>query len=152
MQIGKMTAVVVAFLAGTALALAAAEPTKDEAVAMVKKTVAIIKAEGAQKVYAEINKGDNRFVDGASYVVVVSLNGTNLADPVNHKLIGRNMWEAQDVDGKFFVQDMSAIAHKESSFWYNFKFVNPVTKKIQVKDMYCEVVDAARVCSGPYRH
>lgn len=151
MRIRTLTAVAVAFLAGTTFALAAANPTKDDAVAMVKKAVAAIKAEGAQKVYAEINNGDPRFVNGASYVVVVGLDGINLADPVNHKLIGKSLADAQDVDGKYFVRDMSALARKESSFWYDFKFVNPVTRKIQVKDMYCEVVPPARVCSGVYQ-
>ncbi len=42
----------VALLAGTALASAA---TKDDAVAMVKKAVAAIKADGKDKTYAAIN-------------------------------------------------------------------------------------------------
>lgn len=146
----KLTATVAAFLASTALALAA-QPTKDDAVAMVKKAVAAIKTEGAQKVYGEINKGDKRFINGEIYIVVQSMDGTNLAHAINQKLVGKNMIDAQDVDGRYFSRDMAALARKQSSFWYDFKFVNPVTKKIQVKDMYCEVVDTARVCSGIYR-
>ena len=151
MRILKLTAFAAAFVAGTSLALAAPH-TKDDAVAMVKKTVAAIKVEGAKKVYAEVNKGDKRFINGEVYIVVQGLDGTNLAHSINQKLVGKNMIDAQDVDGRFFARDMAALVKKQPSFWYDFKFVNPVTKKIQVKDIYCEVVASARVCSGVYRH
>jgi signal transduction histidine kinase len=138
------------FFASTMIAFATGQPTKDAVVAMVKKAVALIKAEGSEKAYAEINKG-GQFMDGEIYPIVQSLDGINLANPALPKLIGKNMSEAQDVDGKYFVKDMTALASKQSSFWYDFKFANPVTKKIQVKDMYCEVVGSTRVCSGLYR-
>jgi cytochrome c len=150
MKFPTMTVAAVTLLAGTTFAFAASPPTKDAVVAMVKKAVALIKAEGPEKAYAEINKG-GQFVDGEIYPIVQSLEGVNLANAINLKLVGKNMSEAQDVDGKYFVKDMTALASKQASFWYDFKFANPVTKKIQVKDMYCEVVDSTRVCSGLYR-
>jgi cytochrome c len=48
-------------------ALAAQGATKDEAVAMVKKAVAAIKTEGADKAYAEISDPRGPFVDGDLY-------------------------------------------------------------------------------------
>ena len=150
MKYGTLSAAGLAVLASMAFAFAATPPTKDAVVAMVKKTVAFIKSEGPEKAYAEINKG-GQFVDGEIYPIVQSLEGVNLANAINLKLVGKNMSEAQDVDGKYFVKDMTALARKQASFWYDFKFANPVTKKIQVKDMYCEVVGTTRVCSGLYR-
>ena len=76
MRIQKLTAFAAAFIAGTSLALAAPH-TKDDAVAMVKKAVAAIKVEGANKVYAEGNKGDKRFINGEIYIVVQGLDGIN---------------------------------------------------------------------------
>jgi signal transduction histidine kinase len=118
--------------------------------AMVKKTVAGIKAEGAEKAYAAINAG-GQFVDGEIYVVVSDFNSVTVAHATNPKLIGKNMGEAQDVDGKYFSKDMTELARKQTSFWYEYKFANPVTKKIQVKDNYCEVLGSTRVCAGAYR-
>ena len=149
MRIRTIATVAMALLAGTTLALAA-PATKDDAVAMVKKAVAAIKADGPEKAYAEINKG-GQFVDGEIYPIVQSLEGINLANAINLKLVGKNMSDAQDVDGKYFVKDMTALASKQASFWYDFKFANPVTKKIQVKDFYCEVLSSTRVCAGVYR-
>lgn len=150
MKFRTISVAVLAVLASTAFAFATNPPTKDAVVAMVKKTVAFIKSEGPEKAYAEINKG-GQFVDGEIYPIVQNLEGVNLANAINLKLVGKNMSDAQDVDGKYFVKDMTALASKQASFWYDFKFANPVTKKIQVKDMYCEVVGTTRVCSGLYR-
>ena len=58
---------------------------------------------------------------------------------------------AQDVDGKFFAKGLSDNGRQNASFWYDFKFVNPATKKIQVKDQYCESLNETVVCAGVYR-
>ena len=118
---------------------------------MVKKAVAAIKAEGTEKAYAEINAPNGPVQDGEIYTVVRGFDGMTLAHATNPKLIGKNMMEAQDVDGKYFAKGMAERGQKEVSFWYDFKFVNPVTKKIQVKDMYCESLSPTTVCAGVYR-
>jgi hypothetical protein len=43
---------------------------------------------------------------------------------------------------------MTERARKDASFWHDYKFVNPVTKKIQVKDNYCESLGSTMVCAG----
>jgi cytochrome c len=149
MRIRTIAAVAIACLAGSTLALAA-PVTKDDAVAMVKKAVAAIKADGPEKAYADINKG-GQFADGEIYVVVSNFDGVTVAHATNPKLLGKNMTEVQDVDGKYFSKNMTELARKETSFWYDYKFANPATKKIQVKDNYCEVLSSSRVCAGVYR-
>ncbi len=71
MRTRTMTVIAIAFLASTTLAFAA-DSAKDGAIAMVKKAVALIKADGADKAYAEISKG-GPFVDGGTYAVVAGL-------------------------------------------------------------------------------
>lgn len=150
MKIRATAAIAVGLFVGTTLAFADAPTTKDDAIAMVKKAVALIKAEGTEKAYAEISKGAP-YVDRDVYTVVQGFDGTTLAHATNPKLIGKNMIDAQDVDGKYFAKEMATRGQKEASFWYDFKFVNPVNKKIQVKDMYCEAVPPTTVCAGVYR-
>ena len=149
MRIRTIAAVVIACLGGSTLAFAA-PVTKDDAVAMVEKAVAAIKADGPEKAYAEINKG-GQFANGEIYVVVSNFDGVTVAHATNPKLLGKNMTEVQDVDGKYFSKNMTELARKETSFWYDYKFANPATKKIQVKDNYCEVLSSSRVCAGVYR-
>ena len=143
-----------AFAAGALFAGAAAageNATKDEAVAMVKKAVGVIKDQGTEKAYAEITDKAGPFHDRDLYVVVYQLDGVVLAHGSNVKFVGKNMIDAQDVDGKPYVKERVELASKQASFWQDYKFVNPVTKKIEPKEMYCEKVENTAVCSGIYK-
>jgi len=139
-----------AFVIGNA-AIAADGASKDEAMAMVKKAVASIKADGADKVYAEISRQGGPFSDRDLYIVVYQLDGKVLAHGANDKFIGKDMSDAQDVDGKLYVKERIDLAQKQASFWQDYKFVNPVTKKVEPKEMYCERLDQTAVCGGVYK-
>ncbi len=134
-----------------AAAAAAGGPTKDEAVAMVKKAVAFIKEQGADKAYPEITDKAGQFHDRDLYVVVYQLDGKVLAHGSNAKFVGKDMSDAQDVDGKLYVKERVELAAKQASFWQDYKFVNPVDKKVEPKEMYCERLDNTAVCAGIYK-
>ena len=125
--------------------------TKDEAQAMVKKAVAFVKAQGAEKGYAEISKKGGQFTDRDLYIVVYGLDGKVLAHGANEKLVGKDLIDAQDVDGKYFVKERVELGRKQATFWQDYKFVNPVSKKIEPKQMYCERLDETVVCGGVYK-
>ena len=126
--------------------------TKDEAVAMVKKAVAFIKEQGPEKAYPEItDKAGKVFHDRDLYVVVYQLDGKVLAHGSNEKFVGKDLSDAQDVDGKLYVKERVELAAKQPSFWQDYKFVNPVSKKVEPKQMYCEKLDNTAVCAGIYK-
>jgi cytochrome c len=132
-------------------AVAGDHATKEEAIAMVKRAVAYIKTEGTDKAYSEITGKVPQFVDRDLYVVVYRFDGKVLAHGANPKLVGKEMIDTQDVDGKYFVKERVELAQKQESFWQDYKFVNPVDKKIEPKEMYCERLDQTAVCGGVYR-
>ncbi|MCW5636994.1 MAG: cache domain-containing protein [Rubrivivax sp.] len=146
-------------LTGLALALAAAgaahassNATKEEAVAMVKKGIAFIKASGVEKGYAEISNKGGQFTDRDLYLVVYGLDGKCLAHGANPKQIGKDLLDLTDVDGKYFVKERVALAQsKPAGFWQDYKFTNPVSKKIEPKTMYCEKLGETAVCGGVYK-
>ena len=125
--------------------------TKDEAVAMVKKAAAFIEEQGPNSAYAEISNRAGKFVDRDLYVVVYGLDGKVLAHGGNGKLVGKEMIDAQDVDGKYFVKERTELARKQSEFWQDYKFVNPTTKKVEPKQMYCQRLEETAVCAGIYK-
>lgn len=141
------TMMVAIFISSSGVGFAETGPTKVEAVAMVKKAVAEIKAADPDKAYALINDRSGPFVDRDLYIVVYGLDGV-VADA---KRIGTNQIGDKDPDGKAFVQERVELAAKESSFWQNYKFINPVTKKVEPKEMYCERLDQTAVCDGVYQ-
>jgi cytochrome c len=136
--------------AGTA-AMASEGAKKDDAVAMVKKAVAFIKERTPDKAYPEFTNKDAKFIDRDLYVVVYQLDGKVLAHGSNPKFVGKDMSEAQDVDGKLYVKERVELAGKHASFWQDYKFVNPVSKKVEPKQMYCEKLDNTAVCAGIYK-
>ena len=90
---------VAAFVAAISIgcvALAATAASKDEAVAMVKKAVSAIKAEGPGKAYPEISNPSGEFVDGDLYIVVYGLDGMVLAHGADAKRIGTNQLADKD--------------------------------------------------------
>ncbi|MFT3857901.1 MAG: cache domain-containing protein [Aquabacterium sp.] len=126
--------------------------TKDDAVAMVKKGVAAIKANGADKTYAEISDKANPLWHKADlYLVVYALDGTVRAHGANAKMIGKNLIDLKDIDGKAFVKERMDLAKSHGTFWQDYKFTNPETKKIEPKEMYCEKLDDSVVCGGIYK-
>jgi cytochrome c len=126
--------------------------TKDDAVAMVKKGVAAIKSAGADKTYAEISdKANTAWHHEDLYLTVYALDGTVKAHGANAKMIGKNLIELKDIDGKPFVKERVDMAKTHGSFWQDYKFTNPETKKIEPKSMYCEKLDDTVVCGGIYK-
>ena len=144
--------------ASLAIALAFAAPahaeshaTRDEAVSMVKKGVAFIRTNGKDKGYAEISNKGGKFSDRDLYLVVYGLDGTVHAHGANEKMIGKNLIDLKDVDGKPFVRERVELAQSKGTFWQDYKFTNPVSKKIEPKQMYCEKLDDTAVCGGIYK-
>jgi cytochrome c len=130
---------------------ARANATPDEATAMVKKGVSYIKTNCKDKGYAEVSNKQGQFVDRDLYLVVYGLDGTVRAHGANEKMIGKNLMDLKDIDGKPFVKERVELAQSKGTFWQDYKFTNPVTKKIEPKAMYCEKLDDAVVCGGVYK-
>jgi signal transduction histidine kinase len=125
--------------------------TKEEAVAMVKKGIAYIKASGKEKGYAEITSKESRFKDRDLYLVVYGLDGIVRAHGQNPKMVDKNLISLKDVDGKEFVRERVELGKSKGTFWQDYKFTNPVTKRIEPKQMYCERLDDTVVCGGVYK-
>jgi signal transduction histidine kinase len=143
---------VVFALAGLLAAPAfAGNATRDEAVAMVRKGVAYVKANGRDKAYAEISNKQGQFRDRDLYLVVYGLDGVVRAHGANERMLGKNLIELKDVDGKAFVKERVDLAQSKGTFWQDYKFTNPETKKIEPKQMYCEKLDDSVLCGGIYK-
>lgn len=145
--------VVLCFMLGTGAPLFSAEKrgTASEAETLVKKAVVYIKANGKDKAFAEISNPKGRFVDRDLYVVVYDMNGVCLAHGFNQKMVGKSLVDMKDPDGKAFVKERIELGKSRESFWQMYKFVNPVTKKIENKAMYMQRMGDVLVGCGIYK-
>jgi cytochrome c len=145
-----MTMVIAGVLASAA-AWADGNVTTKEAEAMVKKGVSFIKTNGKDKGYAEITSKQGQFKDRDLYLVVYGMDGKVWAHGANEKMVGRVLIDLKDVDGKEFVKERVELGKAKASFWQDYKFTNPVTKKVDQKTMYCERLEDTVVCGGVYK-
>jgi signal transduction histidine kinase len=143
-------AILIAFFALGA-AHASDQGSAAEAEAMVKKAVAHIKTNGAEKSYEEFTNGTS-FKDRDLYISVYDLKGNNLAHGSNPKLVGKNLMGLKDPEGVEFIKMITAVAVEKGKGWSGqYKFINPVTKVMQSKAIYVERVADTWVGVGIYK-
>ncbi|MDC8757188.1 cache domain-containing protein [Janthinobacterium fluminis] len=123
-----------------------------EAVALVHKVIAYMKANGRDKTIAEINDlHSTRFRDRDLYVTINDLQAKNLAHGANVKMQGKDLIELKDADGKAFMRERLELAKAKGKGWQDYKFVNPVSKQIEQKSMYFEKYEDMIVNCGIYK-
>jgi cytochrome c len=144
-----LSAVFVFSAIGTAFA--AETGTKDEALAMVKKAIQFIKANGKDKAFTEFSNTKGQFVDRDLYIAVYDMNGKCLAHGQKPNMVGKDLIGMKDPDGKEFIKERVELMKKQSSAWQDYKFMNPLTKQIEPKQMYIERVDDFIVGCGAYK-
>ncbi len=134
------------------VAAAAERGSAEEAVAMVKKAVAYMKEAGKDKAFTEFgNPSNTQFHDRDLYIFVYDMNGINVAHGNNPKMIGKNLLEMKDNDGKFIIKGFIDVTKTKGKGWVDYKWPNPVTKAVESKSSYVEKVDNLIVGAGIYK-
>lgn len=105
----------------------------DEAKAMSENAVAFLKENGIEKSKIAFEAEGGQWHDRDLYVFVFSLDGVVQIHGANAGLIGRNIKTIRDVDGFKFVEAFLAVADKG---WVDYKWQNPVNKKVEAKTSY----------------
>jgi cytochrome c len=144
-------AIMFGFFMQTAAWAAEEQGTAEEAVAMVKKAVAYLKANGKEKAFAEFSNPKGQFIDRDLYILVLDPNIVMLAHGVNPRIIGKSLIDTKDADGKPFARLFYEIGNTKGSGWVDYKWPNPVTKAIEQKSTYVEKVDDVLVACGIYK-
>jgi len=132
-------------------ALAADAGTAKDAQAMVKKAVVFLKANGKDKTLAEASNPKGQFVSGDTYLSIYDATGHVVAHGTNPKLIGKDVTDLKDADGKYFIKDILAKAKSDGSGWIDYRWPNPTTKEIQLKSVYFEQAEGLVIASGYYK-
>jgi len=148
-------AIAMLMLCGLLGNVSGAEKTKHgtaaEAEALVKKAIALMKSSGKEAAFAEINNPKGRFTDRDLYIFVYDMSGKCVAHGQNPKMIGKELMEMKDADGKYFVKERVDIAKTKGSGWQDYKFTDPLTKRIERKRAYIERYEDLIVGSGIYK-
>jgi cytochrome c len=129
----------------------AAEPTEKDAVALVEKGARFMRAHGKDEMIKRINTRDPEFYLGALYLAMRDTSGITVAHPTT-ALIGKNLVDVPDADGKLFRREMIAVAKNKGGGWVDYKFMNPASGKVEPKTTYVLRVGDVALEAGIYKH
>lgn len=143
---------VFALLIGGHAVAAGTHGTPEEAKEMVKRAVAYAKANNKEAFLKEISNPKGKFIDRDLYISVYDPNGVVIAHGVNPKLVGKDVSNLNDTDGKFFMKDILSQAKANGKGITDYKWPHPETKEYQAKSAYYEAHDGMIISCGYYKY
>jgi cytochrome c len=145
-----LVALLLAFASAPAVAFE--RGTRDEAVAMVKRIQDRFKKDGPEETFKAVTGKDTAFNDRDLYPFIYTLDGTRcVAHGANAALVGKNLIDLKDQDGKFLIRELAETAKHTGHGWVDYKWPNPVTKMIESKSSYVERMGDYFVGVGVYQ-
>jgi signal transduction histidine kinase len=149
----KLLATATALCFGFACSAALAnEPTEKDAIAMAERGAALIKAKGKDEMMKRINAKDPEFVQGELYVDLRDVKtGIVLAHPYNPSIVGKDLTDVPDANGKKYRRAIIELAAAKGKGWVDYMYKNPTSGKIEPKTTYILLVDGVVLEAGLYK-
>ena len=114
--------------------------TRDEAKAMVDAAVEHVKKVGPDQAFKDFtNKENKAWQKKDLYVFAYNSEGVNVAHGTNDKLVGKNLIELKDPNGKPLIQELRDTA-KKGGGWVEYDWPHPQSKKIESKVSYTRMM------------
>jgi signal transduction histidine kinase len=124
---------------------------KDDAKTLVKQAAAYVKYQGKGKALAEISKPKGMFDKGELYVFAYDLQGVMVGHPKNPALIGKNLVDVPDSEGRMFRREIVERAKSKGSGWVEYLYLNPESNELEHKTTYLQKVGDIILCCGVYK-
>ncbi|OHD66601.1 MAG: hypothetical protein A2096_07485 [Spirochaetes bacterium GWF1_41_5] len=115
---------------------AAEKGTAPEAEKMVKDAFTFIEKNGRETAFREFTTNRNIFHQKDLFIFIVDFKGVILAQGGNPALLGKNMLDSKDPDGRLFIREMIELASQKNTGWIDYKWENPATGKIEKKSSF----------------
>src|ERR1700751_6176137 len=112
--------------------------TREEAIAMVKRVQEKFRRDGAEATFRAITAQAKIFHDRDLYAFVYDMNGMVVAHGAKADLVGTNLIDFKDQDGRFVIQEMIAVVKRPGTRWLGLRWTNPTTKEIGPDSSYVE--------------
>ncbi|WP_343617153.1 cache domain-containing protein [Novosphingobium sp.] len=145
-----LLASVLVFAAQSVPVQAAPHATSLEAQALLEKAVVEVKSQGADKAFAEFNQPKGVFNTGELYVFAFDLHGIYQAYGAHPGLVGADVSDLTDVEGKPIVKDMIEIARTSGHGRINYLWLNRGDNRLEHKMSLIELVGDHVIGVGYY--
>jgi len=149
----KLIATATALCLGLACSAAlASEPTEKDAIAMAERGAAFMKAKGKEELMKRISAKDPDFSQGELYIDMRDIKtGIVLAHPHNQSIVGKDLTDVPDANGKKYRREIINLAAAKGKGWVDYMYKNPTNGKIEPKTTYILRVDDVVLEAGIYK-
>jgi cytochrome c len=128
------------------------EPNEKDAIAMAERGAAMVKAKGKEEVMKRISAKDPDFVQGSLYIDMRDVKtGIVLAHPYNPSIVGKDLTDVPDANGKKYRREIIELAAAKGKGWVDYQYKNPTSGKIEPKTTYILLVDGVVLEAGLYK-
>jgi methyl-accepting chemotaxis protein len=118
---------------------------------LVRRGVAHIRDVGKRKACDDFDNPRGDYMFGEFYISAFDVHGVRMANGLDPASRGEQIYEIRDADGKQHVRAIIEKAKARGKGWEDYKWTNPVTRRVEPKSVYFELVDDVVVTCGIYR-
>jgi cytochrome c len=116
------------------------------AVNTVTNAVQFFKDNGRANALAEFNNPKGRFNYVEMYIFAYNTNGTMIANCRNKNLVGMQLINLPDADGKLYVKAIVDMAKARGKGAVDYSYENPDTDGVESRRVYFQRVDDVIIC------
>lgn len=124
--------------------------TKEEALALLDRASAHFQQVGADQAIKDFSTKDGKWQDRDLYIFCFNKDGVAIAHGANDKLIGRDLTDLKDADGNLFIAALVKAGFSGGG-WVDYRWSNPMTKKIEPKSSYAKPFGELVCGTGIYK-
>ncbi len=119
----------------------------DDCVSYVNKCLDMFAKKGKDYTLNAMNES-RVFCDKELYVFAISLDNVCVAHPYKPSLVGKDLSELKDADGKPFVQALTAKASEAGSGWVEYQWLRPGEETPRFKRTFVSAVPGTDLYVG----
>ncbi|MFC1898021.1 cache domain-containing protein [Candidatus Cloacimonadota bacterium] len=102
----------------------------------VNEAAEVLQTAGKETAFARFNDKADKFIFLQSYIFVKTMEGVEVLNPFSPQLIGKNIINKQDSNGKFFVKEELEILKTQESCWMDYMWPKPGAEEPSPKMSY----------------
>ena len=124
---------------------------RQQAIRFVNKAIEFAEKNGKDSLLRAINQTNSEFLKNEMYVFAYDTNGNIIAHPVNSKIIGKNLLDIPDIEGKFFRREIVEKGKIQDTAWIDYRYKNPDNGIIENKSTFIHRIGGIIIACGIYR-
>ncbi|MDO9577624.1 MAG: cache domain-containing protein [Candidatus Cloacimonadales bacterium] len=106
----------------------------------VNEAEEVLQQEGKEAAFARFNDKADKFIFLNSYIFVVTLEGGCVVNPFSPQLVGTDVINLQDTNGKYFMKEQLEILKTQESCWIDYMWSKPGNEVSSQKMSYVKKV------------